>query len=710
MATILVVDDRADNRDLVATMLRYRGYRIVEAHDGEQALTHLRTNRSDLVLTDILMPGMDGYELVREMRADPTTAQIPVIFYTATYLNDEVAVTAEAYGVAATVVKGDGPQRLFDAVEVALRTPVTAAQATPDDALVRDHLRTVNAKLIQTSLAMEAKAAELHRSEQRFRRILEATNEGVWQIDADDRTVFVNHQMATMLGYSTEQMCEQPLWSFLSADRRAEARSALERRRAGVAERHEFCFTRSDGSDCYVLLSAAPVFGSDGGYEGALAVVTDLTTAGLAALPNAERFLATVTTNMEEGVLAVDTDGVVTFANAGALLMFDAPAGEIVGQDATTLLAASSDDKAGSALRTAWLDGHAVHEERVLAGPAEGNRAVSVRVWPQHNDGKVDGAVIILRDISARRAEQDRRARELEEIAWVGRTKDALDEGRLLLYAQPVVELATSRTVSHELLIRMRNSAGRLIGPGAFLPAAERYGLMPDIDAWVVGQAIPIIAAGNAVEINLSAKSIAEPDMLARIEAALRAGGVDPSLVTFEVTETGIMENMESAGSLVRGLRAMGCGVALDNFGTGSEGFAYLKHLPATKLKIDQQFVRGLANDQGNQHVVKAIVALARGFGQRVIAEGVEDPSCLDLLKQYGVAFAQGFFLGMPRPTDETWRRNPLELRLPARPSRADPMGSWSAPGPAAMPMPRHQQARPGICFVGVPEPARPGH
>jgi EAL domain-containing protein (putative c-di-GMP-specific phosphodiesterase class I) len=257
----------------------------------------------------------------------------------------------------------------------------------------------------------------------------------------------------------------------------------------------------------------------------------------------------------------------------------------------------------------------------------------------------------VFRDTSIERAEEDRTRRALDRLAWVGRIQDALDQDRLVLYSQPIVPLAGGRP-SQELLLRMRGQDGEIIAPGSFLPVAEKYGQIGEIDRWVIGEAVRLAGGGLRVEANLSAASVGNVDLLCLIERQMRAAGADPSNLIFEITETALMEDVEAGTAFAQGLAGIGCQLALDDFGTGFGSFTYLKAVPVTYLKIDVDFVRDLGSNPANQHLVRAIVGLADGFGCKTIAEGVEDAETLALLTDYGVDFAQGFHLGRPAPID----------------------------------------------------------
>jgi PAS domain S-box-containing protein len=273
--------------------------------------------------------------------------------------------------------------------------------------------------------------------------------------------------------------------------------------------------------------------------------------------------------------------------------------------------------------------------------------------------GSVTALFAQIIDVSEQKAREVELESAVVEAGWLGRIRDALDEDRLVLFAQPIVDLSTGETVQRELLIRMRERDGTLVSPSDFMPAAERYGLIGEIDMWVIGQAAALAADGTAVEINLSGMSIGDPAILETVERALHDSGADPKLLVFEVTETAIANDFEAGRVFAEKLTALGCGFALDDFGTGFSSLTYLKHLPADTLKIDIEFVRDLLSSEADQRLVRAIVDLARGFGQTTIAEGVEDGQTLQRLREMGVDRVQGYFLGRPAPL-------------------ADDPGSWS--------------------------------
>jgi diguanylate cyclase (GGDEF)-like protein/PAS domain S-box-containing protein len=245
-------------------------------------------------------------------------------------------------------------------------------------------------------------------------------------------------------------------------------------------------------------------------------------------------------------------------------------------------------------------------------------------------------------------------------MTWSDEIRAALADDRFTLYAQPIVALqGAAGPDRYELLVRMVGRDGDVIPPGAFLPVAERLDLIQRIDRWVVREAISLLEthqrAGQDVifEVNLSAKSLGEAELLEEVARLLQSTGVDPGCLVFEVTETAAIINVDRAKQFARRLSDLGCGFALDDFGAGFASFYYLKHLPFDYLKIDGEFVESLSDSTTNQLVVQSVVSIARGLGKQTIAEYVGDAATLELLRGYGVDHAQGFFLGRPRPASE---------------------------------------------------------
>lgn len=268
--------------------------------------------------------------------------------------------------------------------------------------------------------------------------------------------------------------------------------------------------------------------------------------------------------------------------------------------------------------------------------------------------------------------DEDRRDAMEQRLTWSNRITQALEEDRFVLYAQPIVPLGESEASieRYELLLRMVGDDGDLIPPSTFLFVAERFGLIEAIDRWVVRNAISTAAERNrvgtptAVSVNLSAKSIGNTELVDVIRSELDNTGIDPSLLVFEVTETAAIERIDNAKHFARALRSLGCQLAIDDFGSGFATFYYLKHLEFDVLKIDGEFVKNLPRSTTDQLVVRSLVDIARGLGKRTIAEFVSDEATLEVLKRFGVDFAQGFHLGCPGPLTGVTAAEPESVRF----------------------------------------------
>jgi EAL domain-containing protein (putative c-di-GMP-specific phosphodiesterase class I) len=243
------------------------------------------------------------------------------------------------------------------------------------------------------------------------------------------------------------------------------------------------------------------------------------------------------------------------------------------------------------------------------------------------------------------------------EIKWVGRINQALDEDRFCLYAQPIVSLDGSDHRHYELLIRMLDEQGKVIPPGAFLPAAERYNLIERLDAWVIGKAFTLLAAHSVflkqvsfISINLSGQSLTKPEVLDFIIAQLDSFGIEPNKICFEITETAAISNLSTAINFMSALKGLGCRFALDDFGSGLSSFAYLKNLPVDYLKIDGMFVKDIVDDPIDHAMVKSINDIGHVMGMQTIAEFVENDEIKVMLTEIEVDYGQGYGLGMPEP------------------------------------------------------------
>ncbi|XVU28040.1 EAL domain-containing protein [Actinoplanes sp. CA-054009] len=252
-----------------------------------------------------------------------------------------------------------------------------------------------------------------------------------------------------------------------------------------------------------------------------------------------------------------------------------------------------------------------------------------------------------LTELPGPRAAATRESTARREIAAV------VGADRLRLYAQPILDLALNEITRHEILVRVLDENGRPRPPAEFLAVAERLDGIVAVDQWVVEHSLALIGQGPQTshhQINLSGRTLSRPGLAEFVIGALGRYGVDPHTITFEITESAAVDNLAAAAEFAAGVRSRGCGLALDDFGTGNSSLLLLKYLPIDLVKIDGDFVRGLRGSAFDRIAVQHVVHMCRELGVRTAAEFAEDAATVDLLRDMGLDFVQGYAVARPLP------------------------------------------------------------
>ena len=550
----------------------------------------------------------------------------------------------------------------------------------------------------------EAKRAEeaLRESEAKYRSIFESIQDIFYQTELRGTIVELSPSVERY-GYSREQLIGTSVLDiYADADERIAFVKALSER--GEVSDYEIQLRRGDGGIMPSSVSAQVRRDASGaviGFEGTIRDISErkrfeaqlvhvANHDPLTGLFNRRRFDEEVERHLSEAqrydfhgvLLFMDLDqfkdvndsrghhaGDELLSSLARLLRERLRETDVVarlGGDEFAILLPHTDADRARAVAADLLD--AVRSHTFVAGgsPLRITASIGIALFP--DQAASAGELLSRADLAMYRAKDEGRDRWCvfvadgdwqEEIAsrvgWHQRIREALENDRFVLYAQPIMDLADGRLSQHELLLRLADG-GEFVLPGLFLDTAERSGLIQDIDRWVVRQAIHLIAAHRSagrelrLEVNLSGKAFADEELPRIIQRELAGTGIDPASLILEVTETAAIANIDQAQSFLRTLRGLGCGFALDDFGVGFSSFSHLKHLPVDYLKIDGSFIRDLPRSAVDQHLVQAMVAVARGLGKRTIAEFVGDDETLQLLRSYGVDFAQGYFVGRPAP------------------------------------------------------------
>lgn len=461
----------------------------------------------------------------------------------------------------------------------------------------------------------------------------------------------VNQRLAALIGLAPEEIVGLKAVDLLHPDQRMRAREELARLVAGAEEVVDATARLvAGGHSRDVRVSARALADHDGKASAVVVHVLDLTGArddDRDAVTRLARAQALAGIGSFEWVPTSDTlvlsdelfrlFGLRPGSLPGTLRAFEPllhPGDIPVLMDAITSTLADGDQRSFEFRFKGYAGDYRWAEARIAAD--RDATGVVTRLWGT------------MQDIDARRLSEDELRGEVAELEQVAQIRAALADGRLRIDEQEIVEVASRRVVLRELLVRMIATDGTVVPPDEFLPVAERYGVIEEIDRWVLEQAVDLAAAGQAVAVNVSARTMSDPSYRSAALRLLDDREATAGLVTFEITETAVVEDFEHASEFARQMSNLGCGVALDDFGTGFGALTYIKKLPAQFLKIDREFVTDLTTDPRSRAVVCGIVTLAKSFGQRTIAEGVEDAATFELLRELGVDFAQGYYLARP--------------------------------------------------------------
>ena len=483
-------------------------------------------------------------------------------------------------------------------------------------------------------------------------------------------------------------------------------------RRGLVQPRHEHAvLRRRDGSTVPVIDTAAPIRSRDGFLIGAVLVFHDVTETlslsrelthqaahdALTGAPNRREFERRLAELLERAAQDQVVHA-VCYLDLDQFKVVNDTCGHVAGDEllrqvtqlirgmlrAGDMLARLGGDEFGLILQACPLD-HAVRiAEKIREAIAELRFAwkgkqfsigVSIGLVLAPSHGQDLGALLAAADAACYAAKEGGRNRvhvlqpndtqvleQRGQMQWVTRLNAALDADRLRLYVQPVVPLqgGADAPAHYEILVRLEED-GQIIPPGAFLPAAERYGLMPRIDQWVVNNTLSWLGdrlrqpggVDGVVAINLSGASLSDERFRQALRATLQKMKLPPGLLCFEITETAAVANLSKVVQFIEEVKALGCLFSLDDFGSGLSSFAYLKNLPVDFLKIDGSFVKDIADDPMDLAMVQAINAIGHVMGLKTIAEYVASEAILQRVREIGVDYGQGFHLGAPRPLAE---------------------------------------------------------
>ncbi len=551
----------------------------------------------------------------------------------------------------------------------------------------------------------EGKLAALEKSEERFRRIVHSAEEGIWEIDSAARTSFVNPKMAAMLGYTIEEMLEQPLVRFMDDEGRSLLERNIVRRQQGIAERHEFKFLRKDGSEMWATLATNPIFDADGSYLGALALVSDITERklsteliwhqanydSLTSLPNRNMFQDRLSQEMKKArrdglflaLLFIDLDQFKEINDRLGHEMGDALLVEAASRIAACVRASDTLARLGGDEFVVILPGldHITSAERVaqqiinslnrpfMLGEATGSVSASIGIALHPSDANdpeqllrnADQAMYAAKNAGRNRYSyftQDMQAAAQLRLRITRDLQMAVANQQFELVYQPIINLHTGAIERAEALLRWRHPERGLLNPADFIGSAEASGIILEIGDWVFRNAADQAKRwqqelGRPFQISVNQSPVqfrTGPEVFEEWMQYVEKLELAPRSIVIEITERLLLDDSGPVVDRLRQFKSMGLQVALDDFGTGHSVLAHLKNFDIDYLKIDRSFVMDLAGDSGDLALCEGIIVMAHKLGLKVVAEGVETEMQLKLLKAAGCDYAQGYVYAHPMP------------------------------------------------------------
>jgi diguanylate cyclase (GGDEF)-like protein/PAS domain S-box-containing protein len=687
-ATLLIVDDEPLVRKLLKMLLEDQGYLTLTASSGEEALAIVEQQPPDLILLDIMMPGMDGYEVARKLKSDKSMANIPIIMLSA--LGEH---SARILGLEAGAE--DFLNKPVESAELWLRVRNLLRLKAFGDYL-KSHNLMLEEQLQQRTIDLE-----------RFRSAMDASGDAIFLINRSSmRLIEFNRHACQVMGYSVEELLRKTPADLsdntieqleIMYDQIIAGRSPIEPIETRIrckdgsyipVEMHREAYKTGDD---WIIVGIARDISRRKETDQRLLKMAHYDS--LTGLPNRNLFFTTLQmgltqallSNWQLAVVTVDLDDFNNVNETWGHLVGDQMLTEL-GQRLTNCLNVSDTvgrmDGDEFALILMIREGQAdplqtvervrekLREPFHLAGQLTAMTAsIGIALYP--NDGDDAHGLIKHANTAMHRAKKIGRdtyrfytaqmnveasARQAMEAAL----RDAVEQHAFELYYQPKIDLADGAVCGLEALLRWPRPGLPNVSPAVFVPILENLGLITQVGQWVITSVCKQIAdwqtAGEKpfrVAVNVSGQQIIEGDLIASIQQVLVDHQIDPHWLEIELTESSLMENTSHTIASLKTLQQMGIKVSIDDFGTGYSSLAYLRRFPIDKLKIDIAFIREVTSNPQDAAIAKTIIELAHSLDLQVIAEGVETVEQLAFLTENGCDQVQGYLFSRPLPISE---------------------------------------------------------
>lgn len=698
---ILIAEDDQNSRQLLETVLSSEGYEVVSFENGLKAFAYLQTEIVNLIVSDILMPEMDGYGLCRAVKQNHYLQNVPFIFYTATYTSSQDERFALSLGATKFLIK---PMVMTDLLKVisSVLSSEYKSGAPKNRGLYRgsplkldkQHADRVRSKLDEKLIELNEEKLKLMESEARFRDFAEASADWFWESDDQLKINALTGGPAGLNFYSLTDLAEA-----------CHSHTSNQMLKTLQTHKHfsDFVvhFSDENGKLIYLRVSGKPVFGSGGnfiGYRGVGRDVSEMMTLNrrveflashdeLTGLPNRSMFRQ----RLEHAIAKAERTSqqvLLLFFDLDHFKLVNDTLGHEAGDQLLIMATKRISEKARSTDSLCRLGGDEFVMVMEGASPQDGHRlvrdiitafstpfeiqkqrvycttSIGVSVYP---DDTIDPqTLVVYADLAMYRAKQNGRndfefyTSNLNFIAhqWLDMEngiRQAFKENQFFIVFQPQVENDKNQLVGMEVLLRWRHPERGLIPPLEFIKIAEQSSLINQIGDYVFDatclQMRHWIDSGfiiPRVSVNISARHLRSEALVKMLSTTVAKYGISPSMLCIEITEHALLEEGDMVKKNMRLIKEVGFSISLDDFGMGHSSLLYLKRWAVDEVKIDRTFVDGLVNSAEDRVIVKAIVALGDALGLQLVGEGVENQMQADILAASGCKNVQGYFYSPP--------------------------------------------------------------
>ena len=692
---LLVVEDEPDTADLIKRVLA-SSFEIEIASEGDEGLNAWIDGRHDLVLLDVMLPKLSGRDILIEIQSIDSNQ--PVVIMTAHTTIDQAEELM-----------------LLGAVDF-LPKPFRAEQLRKvcDIAIHRDDFLVSNAQFA-------AQVKNLQEREQAYRllyenhhQLLDDLQSVVMELDADFTICYLNRAWETMMGFTIDECIGKPLERFIAPEDVAQFSLFKNKIRAALRQHKpcpeiELCLSNNRHQKLWAQLKISRSSNAKQQQSNLTVCLDNITERresqeqlkylamhdSLTGLYNRHFFETTlaqltadsVRNNRQHALVYLDLDhfkvindtfghqkGDEVLREMSHLLSKRIRGADILcrlgGDEFAILLrdiqGSEAHEFARSIQQIIGEFSFQMHEQRVNLGSSIGLTLIdgSTNNAEEHLM-RADIALYVAKGRGRNLIHQydplDSESDELRHsINMSQKVRKAIADDRMTLYFQPIFDVKNNKVSYYEALVRLIETDGRIIGPNNFIPALEAAGEMHLLDRWIIKLAISQLKEHPElihIAINLSAQAFKDDNLVPIILENLKESGVNPKRITFELTESASLFNLQITQRVIAELHKLGCSFSVDDFGSGFSSFAYLKDLPADYIKLDGSFIQNLHRDKIDQTLVKSMIQVIQALGKKAVAEYVENEAILDILKTMGIDLVQGYHIGHPLPIEELFAR-----------------------------------------------------